>query len=140
MEHLPRIHHIAVLPRSPRVIVKIECNTRKNTGRIIFMSMFNDISWGSKKTTRKNASQMLNPFLSLQKDSEQDNGHSSDLDQRKRRTLSVKTVHKDIGTKLQRNDVDIRTKRTSSLPSHESFVQRSAHKQRWWKIVDTLLR
>ena len=29
MEYLPRIHHIAALPQSPRVTVKIECNTRK---------------------------------------------------------------------------------------------------------------
>ena len=48
MEYLPRIHHIAALQQSPRVTVKIELNTRKFTGRIIFMSMFNDISWVSK--------------------------------------------------------------------------------------------
>ena len=35
--------------------------------------------------------------------------------------------------------VRIRRKQTSSLPSHESIVQRSAQKQRLWKIVDTLL-
>ena len=29
MEYLPRIHHIAALPQSPIVTVKIECNTRK---------------------------------------------------------------------------------------------------------------
>ena len=29
MEHLPRIHHIAALPQSSRVIVKIERNTRE---------------------------------------------------------------------------------------------------------------
>ena len=29
VEYLPRIHHIAALPQSPRVTVKIECNTRK---------------------------------------------------------------------------------------------------------------
>ena len=39
-----RIHHIAALPQSPSVTVKIDCNTRKNAGRIIFMSMFNDVS------------------------------------------------------------------------------------------------
>ena len=43
---------------------------------------------------------MLNSFLSMQRDSEQDNGHSSGLDQRKSGNLSVKTVHKDNGTKL----------------------------------------
>ena len=29
MECLSRIHHIAALPQSPRITVKIECNTRK---------------------------------------------------------------------------------------------------------------
>ena len=68
------------------------------SGRIIFMSMFSDISW-DRKTTRKNASQMINSFLYMQKDSEQDNGHSLDLDQRKSGILSVKIVHKVNGTK-----------------------------------------
>ena len=36
------------------------------TGRIIFVSIFNDISWG-RKTTRKNANQMLNSFLSMRR-------------------------------------------------------------------------
>ena len=59
-------------------------------------------SHGDRRTTRKNASQMLNSFLSLQKGSEQDNGHSSGLDQRKIGILSVKIVHKVNGTKWQR--------------------------------------
>ena len=49
----------------------------------------------------KNASQMLNSSLSMERDLEQDNGHSSDLDQRKSGALSVKTVHKESGTELQ---------------------------------------
>ena len=40
-------------------------------------------SHGDLKTTRKNASQMLNSSLSMQKDLEQDNGHFSVLVQRK---------------------------------------------------------
>ena len=59
-------------------------------------------SHGDQETTRKNASQMLNAFLYLRKDSEQDNGHSSDLDQRKSGFLSVKTVHKVNGTKWRK--------------------------------------
>ena len=72
------------------------------TGRIIFMSMFNDTSHGEQKTTRENAIQMLNSFLCLQEDSEQDNGHFSVLGQRKSGILSVKIVHKVNGTKWQR--------------------------------------
>ena len=69
------------------------------TGRIIFMSMFNDISWGSRDNM-KEASHMLNSSLSMQEDPEQDNGHSSGLDQGKSGLLSVKIVHKVNGTKL----------------------------------------
>ena len=55
-----------------------------------------------QRTTRKNANQMLNSFLYLQKDSEKDNGHSSDLDQKKSGILSVKIVHKVNGTKWRK--------------------------------------
>ena len=106
----PRIQHVAAQPQSPRVLLlRLNVTPEKFTGRIIFMSMFNDIVWdakgndelcvtnsktikeytshGDRRTTRKNASQVLN---------------SSDLDQRKSRILSVKIVHKVSGTKWQR--------------------------------------
>ena len=38
------------------------------TGRIIFMSMFNDTSCGSKERMKKNAWRMPNSFLCMQKD------------------------------------------------------------------------
>ena len=65
------------------------------TGRIIFMSMFNDISWGSKYIKKECESNAQFVSLSVQRDLEQDNGHSSDLDQRKSGTLLLKTVHKE---------------------------------------------
>ena len=39
----------------------------------------------------------------------------------------------------EKDDGDTRRKRTPSLPSHESTVQRTAQEQRWWKFVNTLL-
>ena len=41
MEYFPRIHHIAALQ-------KMSDQPEEFEGRIIFMSMFNDISWGSE--------------------------------------------------------------------------------------------
>ena len=79
---------------------RLSVTPEKFTGRIIFMSMFNDISWGSKDN-KKNANQVLNSCLSMRRDLEQDNGHSSDLDQKRIGTLLVKTVHKENGTELQ---------------------------------------
>ena len=64
------------------------------------MSMFNDISWRSKDN-KKNANQVLNSFLSMRKDIQQDNGHSSDLDQKRNVFLLMNTVHKENGTELQ---------------------------------------
>ena len=83
MEYLPRIHHIGVLHQSPRVTVEIERNTRKI------------------HKTKKIAGQVLNSFLSVRRDLEQDNGHSSELDQRRSGTLLVKIVHKENGIELQ---------------------------------------
>ena len=64
---------------------------------------------------KKNAWQMPNSFLSMRKDSEQDNGHFSVSVLRKSGTVSVKTVHKEYGTiwlkgccwGLQKADVQI---------------------------------
>ena len=55
-----------------------------------------------QETMKKNASQMLNSFLYLQEDLEQDNGHFLVLVLRKSGILSVQKVHKVNGTELQR--------------------------------------
>ena len=131
-KHFHRIQHVAAQPQSPRVTVKIHRNGLSSC-------RCSTTSHGDQKTTRKNASQMLNSFLLLQKVSEKDNGHSSDLDRRKSGILSVKTVHKVNGAKWLRRWWWHSQKADTSLPSHETIVQRSAQKQRRWKIVDTLL-
>ena len=83
----------------------------------------------NKKECESNA-QLVS--LSMQRDLEQDNGHFSDLDRRKSGTL--------LGQNCRIDDDQICRKHTPSLPIHESIFQRSAEEQRWWKIVDTLLR
>ena len=59
-------------------------------------------SHGDLKTMKKNASQMLNSFLYMRRDSEQDNGHFLVRVQRKSGILSVQIVHKVNGTEWQR--------------------------------------
>ena len=51
--------------------------------------------------TRKNANQVLSSFLSVRKDFQQDNGHSSDLDQKRNGIPLMNTVLKENGTELQ---------------------------------------
>ena len=83
MEHLPRIQYIAAHQQTPRVHDQI--------GRSI--PILQDelsscrcslTSHGDLRTTRKNASQMLNSSLYVQEDLEQDNGHFSVLGSEKK--------------------------------------------------------
>ena len=79
VEYFCRIHHIAALLQSPRVLVKKMSEEPEDfTGRIIFMSMFNDISWGSKDNEQE--CELSAKLVSiLRKDFHQEDGHSSDL-------------------------------------------------------------
>ena len=66
------------------------------TGRIIFMSMFHDISWGSKENERECESSAK----FMRKDFHQENGHSSDLDQKRSGILLMKSNRKENGIEV----------------------------------------
>ena len=54
MEHLPRIHHIAALQQKVQEFMsKMSDQPEESKGRIIFMTMFNDISWGSEDNKKE---------------------------------------------------------------------------------------
>ena len=72
------------------------------SGRIIFMSMFNDISWGSKNNEKECESNAQPRFSIFEKIWNRANGHFLVLVQRRIGILSVKIVHKVNGTNLQR--------------------------------------
>ena len=83
------------------LLSRLSVTTEKFTGRIIFMSMFNDISWGSKDN-KKRRRVKCSTRLSLCKEIwSRTMVQTSDLDQRKSGTLLVKTVHKGNGTEMQ---------------------------------------
>ena len=65
-------------------------DTSQFKGPIIFMSMFNNISWNA----------MLTPisFLSMQEDFHQEDGYSSNLDQKRSVILLMVADHKENGT------------------------------------------
>ena len=107
--------------------------------RIIFMSMFNDIIWRTEDIEQEYESN-TNFFPSMQKGSQQDVSHSSDLNQKRSNILLILTDHKENGTEsLNRFMIRFGKKRTPSFPCHESSVPRSAQKQRRWKFNNTLL-
>ena len=70
------------------------------TRRIIFVSMFNDISWWSKDTEQE--CELSTKLVSIKaKDFHQEDGHSSDLDQKRSGILLMIANHKENGTGSQ---------------------------------------
>ena len=84
------------------LLSRLSAEPEKIIGRIIFMSMFNDISWGSRDNKKECESNAQSRFSLCKKNLEQDYGHFSGLVQRKSGIPSVKIVHKVNGTKWQR--------------------------------------
>ena len=120
------------------LLLRLDETPENFTGRIIFMSMFNDISWGSRDNEKECESNARLVSLYAKRFG---TGQWSFLGpgSEKNGILSVQKVHKVNGTELQRRYVRIWRKQTSSLPYCESIVTRSAQEQRRWKIVDPLL-
>ena len=94
------------------------------TGRIIFMSMFNDISCGSRDN---------------EKECESNANLVSLYSEKKWNSISEDSPQRRMGQYGGKDDVGIRRKRTSNFPCYKSIVQRSTQKQSPWKIVGTLL-
>ena len=92
------------------------------TGRILFMSMFNDISCG-KKTMKKNVWQMPESSKYLQRSLVLDSGHLLVQVPKRSGILWKRTAHKEFGIYRGRNAVGIRRKCRESY----SIQQNSGH-------------
>ena len=92
MEYLPRIHHIAALQQSPRVPVK---NERR--ARIIYRTdhLHVDVQPHLMGLSRQTS------FQFVREDCHQEDGHSSDLNQKRSGILLKKANHKENGTESQ---------------------------------------
>ena len=93
-------------------------------GRIIFMSMFNDISWRSEDNEQECESNAN--LVSI---------YAKRLSPGRWSFFGPGSEKKWYST----HDDKIWRKRTPSFPCHESPVPRNAQKQRRWKIINTLL-
>ena len=82
------------------LLSKMSTQLEDFTGRIIFMSMFNDISWRSQDNNKECESSAQLVSLYAKRFSPWD-GYSSDLEQKRNGVLLTNTNHKDNGTELR---------------------------------------
>ena len=92
----PRFKTLHLSEEVKSLLLRLGETPENFTRRILFMSMFNDISCGSRDNEKESGSNAN--LVSLLKDSEQDNGHSLVLVLKRSGILSVKIVHNKIGT------------------------------------------
>ena len=88
-EYFPGFNTLQLVREVQELLLRLSVEPEDFIGRIIFMSMFNDISWWSRDNKKECESNAQLVSLYLRQDSELDNGHSSDLDRRKWYSISA---------------------------------------------------
>ena len=116
-----------------RSLLRLDETSENFTGRIIFMSMFNDISCGTKDNEQECLAHARVVSLYARKFG---TGQWSFIGPGSEKT--VKTVHKEKGAILLKGYWWDSQKADVQFPRYEPIVQRSTHKQRTWKTVDTV--
>ena len=109
------------------------------TGRILFMSLFNDISCDRKGNkdeclAKAGVVKVLARRFGVGQWSVIGPGSEKEV------VFCREQSPRSLGQNCGRNVVGIRRKRTSYLPCNDSIVQGLAQEQRTWKTVDTLRR
>ena len=97
MEYFPGFTTLQLCYKVQEFLSKMSEKPEEFSGRIIFMSMFNDISWGSKDNEQECE---LNAKF-MRKDFHKENGYSSDLDQKRSGILFIIANHKENGRESQ---------------------------------------
>ena len=140
VDYLPRIHHDGALHQSPRVTVKIERNTRKIHRTDYLHVDFQRHLMGSKDNKKDCESSAQ--FVSLYA-KRFGAGRWSFLgpgSEKKWYSISGDSPQGEWDRIAEQMLLTFCRKHTPGIPIHESIIQRSAEKQRQWKIVNTLLR
>ena len=121
------------------LVSRLSVTPAKFTGRIIFMTMFDDISLGSKdnkKGMRVKCSTRLSLCREIWSRTMVILGPGSEKKWYSNSEDSPRGEWDRVAELLM---IKFRKKRTPSFPSHEPIAQKSAQKQRRRKIVDPLL-
>ena len=108
-------------------------------GRIIFMSMFNDIIWRSEDHERECFANATHVTLFAKKFSSRTLVIPRTWIRNKVVFYLQRKTTRRMGQSRWIDDDQIWRKRTPSFPSHESIVPRNVQKQRRWKMISWLL-
>ena len=109
------------------------------TGRILFMSMFNDISCDRKGNKEECVANAKVVTILAKKFGIGQWSFIGPGSEKKWYSMEENSPTRNLGSDCGRNVVGIRRKRTSYFPRNNSIVPVKSQKQRTWKTVDSLL-
>ena len=121
------------------LLSRLSVTQEKFAGRIIFMSMFNDISWGSKDNKKECVSNAQLVSLYAKRFGAGQWSFLGPGSENKWYSISEDSPQGEWDRIAEQMMLTFAEKHTPSLPILESIVQSSASEQRWWKITNTLL-
>ena len=121
------------------LLSRLSVQPENSTGRIIFVSMFNDISWGSKDNEKGMRIKRSARFSLCEKIFTRTIVIPRTWIRKEMVFYSRIQTTRRMGQSCRANHEKIEENRQPSIPIHESIIQRNAQEQRWWKIVNTLL-
>ena len=131
--------HCSSATKVQEFLSKMSEEPEEFTGRIIFMSMFNDITWRSKDNEQEfELSANLVSFYARFSP-----GRWSFLgpgSEKKWYSTHDGKPQGEWDRVAELMMIKFSESGQPSFPCHESNVPRNAQKQRWWKIINTLLR
>ena len=99
VEIFPGFPTMGILEEIQKYMIELQCEPEQFEGRIIFMSMYNDIIWENKET-QKNVRRILLQLRIMLADSRSDVGHFWNLDQRRNGTELILINQMENGTRL----------------------------------------
>ena len=108
------------------------------TGRIIFMSMFNDISCGSKDNEKECLANAKVVSLYVKRFGKGQWSFTGPGSEKKWYCISEDSPQGVWDNMAERMLLEFAEEWMSNFPRYEPIVQKSTQKQRTWKIVDTL--
>ena len=108
------------------------------TGRILFMSMFNDISCGTKDNEQECLAHARVVSVSARKFGTRQWSFIGPGSEKKWYSIKEDSPQRNLGQYRGEDVGGIHRKRMSDFPCYDSIVQRSTQKQRTWKTVDSL--
>ena len=139
MEHFPRIRYVAALCEVTDLQSRLGETPENFTGRILFMSMFNDISCGTKDNERECLANAEVVSIFAKKFGVGQWSFIGPGSEKKWYSMEEDSSTRNLGSHRGQDVVGICRKHMSNFPCYDSIVQRSAQKQRPWNIVDTRL-